>query len=266
MCVILFAAGTHTRYPLIVAANRDESYDRPAAPAGFWRDHPHVCGGRDLTHGGTWLALSTTGRFAALTNYRQRPRARRAPRSRGELTRDFLIGSSAPQAYLEDVSDRGGDYGGYSLIVGTPERLFFCSNRGVAPHAIETGVHGLSNRLLDEPWPKVQRGMSVIEKLSNASEAALLQGLLEVLADTTAAPDHLLPSTGLALEREREVSALFIPGESYGTRASTVVLVRWDGEVVFVERGFGPRGKALGTAEQRFTLQPQAIAALPQPA
>jgi uncharacterized protein with NRDE domain len=263
VCVILFGAGTHTRYPLIVAANRDEAYGRPAAPAAFWRDHSHVCGGRDLTHGGTWLALSTTGRFAAITNYRQRPRPDRAARSRGELTRDFLITSSGPLDYLADVSNRGGDYGGYSLIAGTPERLFFCSNRGTAPHAIATGVHGLSNRLLDEPWPKVQRGMAMIERLSNASEPELLEGLFEVLADTTPAPDHLLPSTGLALEREREVSALFIPGESYGTRASTVVLVRSDGDVVFVERSFGPRGKPLGTAEQRFTLQPQAIAALP---
>jgi uncharacterized protein with NRDE domain len=253
MCVILFSVGAHPRYPLIVAANRDESYERPAAPAAFWTDHPHVYGGRDLTHGGTWLALSTRGRFAAITNYRQGVRAGAAPRSRGELTRDFLIGESDAKTYLADVSRRGDEYGGYSLIAGTPEGLHFTSNRGVAPHPIQAGVHGLSNRLLNEPWPKVQRGMAVLESLATASEAALLQGLFEVLADTTAAPDHLLPSTGIALERERDLSSLFIPGESYGTRASTVVLVRADGE-----RSFGPRAKALGSSERRFTLQPQA--------
>ena len=258
MCVILFSVGAHSRYPLIVAANRDESYERPAAAAAFWTDHPHVYGGRDLSQGGTWLALSTRGRFAAITNYRQAVRAGAAPRSRGELTRDFLTGERDAETYLADVSRRGDEYGGYSLIAGTPERLYFSSNRGVAPHAIDAGVHGLSNRLLNEPWPKVRRGMAVLERLAGASESALLQGLFEVLADTTAAPDHLLPSTGIALERERDLSSLFIPGESYGTRASTVVLVRADGDVVFAERSFGPRGKPLGSVQQRFTLQPQA--------
>ncbi|HEX2831152.1 MAG TPA: NRDE family protein [Burkholderiales bacterium] len=262
MCVILFSAGAHARYPLIVAANRDEAYDRPAAPAGFWNDHPHVCAGRDLTAGGTWLGLSTTGRFAAITNYRQGIRAGAAPRSRGALTSDFLTGRDEPSAYMEEAARHGDDYGGYSLIAGTPERLYFCSNRGVAPHAVAPGVHGLSNRLLDEPWPKVQRGMAVLESLADASEAALLEGLFEVLADTAAAPDHLLPSTGITLERERDLSALFIPGGSYGTRASTVVLVREDGGVVFVEKSFGPRGKPLGIAERRFRLEPSAIAAL----
>jgi uncharacterized protein with NRDE domain len=266
MCVILFSVGRHSRYPLIVAANRDEAYARPAAPAEFWRDHPHVCGGRDLLQGGTWLALSTTGRFAAITNYRQGLPKTAAPRSRGELTRDFLLGDADPARYVEAISTRGGDYGGYSLIAGTPQRLFFCSNRSAAPYPIAPGAHGLSNRLLDEPWPKVQRGMSVLDSLADASEAALLSGLFEVLADASPAPDHLLPSTGIARERERDLSALFIPGESYGTRASTVALVRSDGDVVFAERSFGPRGQPLGTAEQRFTLQPQAIAALPQTA
>lgn len=257
MCVILFSIGGHSRYPLIIAANRDESYARPASPARFWRDHPHVCGGRDLLQGGTWLALSTTGRFAAITNYRQGLPKTVARRSRGELTRDFLTGSADPARYVENLSKRGDEYGGYSLIAGTPQALYFCSNRAAAPCAISPGVHGLSNRLLDEPWPKVQRGMRVLESLAEASESALLSGLFDVLADASLAPDHLLPSTGIARERERDLSALFIPGESYGTRASTVVLVRSDGDVVFVERSFGPRGAPLGTAEQRFTLQPQ---------
>jgi uncharacterized protein with NRDE domain len=262
MCVILFATGAHARYPLIVAANRDEAYDRPAAPAGFWKDHREVCAGRDLSQGGTWLGLSTSGRFAAITNYRQARRAGDAPRSRGALTRDFLTGRDEAFAYMNEAARHGDAYGGYSLIAGTLERLYFCSNRGVAPHAIQPGVHGLSNRLLDEPWPKVLRGMSVLESVAEADEAALLHALFEVLADTAPAPDHLLPSTGITVDRERDLSALFIPGESYGTRASTVVLVREDGEVVFVEKSFGPRGAPLGVSEQRFTLQPSATAAL----
>jgi uncharacterized protein with NRDE domain len=104
--------------------------------------------------------------------------------------------------------------------------------------------------------------MAVLESHAASSEATLLSALFEVLADTAPAPDHLLPSTGIALDRERDLSALFIPGESYGTRASTVVLVRSDGDVVFAERSFGPRGRPLGTAEQRFTLRPRATAVL----
>jgi uncharacterized protein with NRDE domain len=254
MCVILFAARSHARYPLIVAANRDEAFGRPAAPAAFWQDHPHVYGGRDLTHGGTWLGFTTTGRFAAITNYRQGPGLKDAPRSRGALTRDFLAGSEDPAAYTQRIAPHGAEYGGYSLIAGTLAQLFFISNRAGAPQPIAPGVHGLSNRLLDEPWPKVQRGMAVLDALSHASEARLLEGLFEVLADRSPAPDHLLPSTGIALERERDLSALFIAGEGYGTRASTVLLVRADGEVVFVERSFGARGRALGVAEERFTL------------
>ena len=189
-------------------------------------------------------------------------RAGDAPRSRGGLTRDFLTGRDEPAAYMNEVARHFDEYAGYSLIAGTPQQLWFCSNRGAAPHAIQPGVHGLSNRLLDEPWPKVLRGMAVLESLADASEATLLQGLFEVLADTAAAPDHLLPSTGIALERERDLSALFIPGESYGTRASTVVLVREDGDVLFVEKSFGPRGTPLGRSERRFTLERSATAAL----
>jgi uncharacterized protein with NRDE domain len=264
MCVILFAVGVHPRYPLIVAANRDEAYDRPAASASFWTDHPHVYGGRDLEHGGTWLGLGTSGRFAAITNYRQGHRLTRAPRSRGELTRDYLIGGRDAAPYLADAASRGDEYGGYSLIAGTPQRLYFCSNRANGVQPIAPGAHGLSNRLLDEPWPKVQRGIAVIRGLLNAGEPTLTHALFELLADTTPAPDHLLPSTGIALERERDLSAVFISAESYGTRASTVILLGADGDVVYLERSFGPRGTALGSTERRFTLQPQAKAALPQ--
>jgi uncharacterized protein with NRDE domain len=254
MCLILFALQAHSRYPLIVAANRDESYARPAAPAAFWTDHPHVYGGRDLEQGGTWLGLATNGRFAAVTNYRQGFRSGDAPRSRGELTRDYLAGTRNIAEYLEDIARRNAEYHGYSLIAGTPDRLFFCSNRGNGIEAISPGVHGLSNRLLDEPWPKVRRGTAVLSGLLKASESELTSALFDLLAERTPAPDHLLPSTGIAVQRERDLSAAFIPGESYGTRACTVVLVATDGSALFCERSFGPEGKLLGSTEQRFAV------------
>jgi uncharacterized protein with NRDE domain len=260
MCVILFAAGAHPRFPLIVAANRDEAYARPASPAAFWSDSPHIYAGRDLEQGGTWLGLSRDGRFAAITNYRQGIRNGDAPRSRGELTRDYLTGGRDIEDYLGEVSRRYSDYHGFSMIAGTPERLYFCSNRAERIEPITPGVHGLSNRLLDEPWPKVRRGIAVIEGLLGADEMTLTRELFELLGDTSTAPDHLLPSTGIALERERDLSAVFIAGSTYGTRASTVVLVNAQGEVLYIERSFGPGGAPKGTTEQRFHLERSAKA------
>lgn len=253
MCLILIAAGAHPDYPLIVAANRDESYSRPAAPAAFWKDEPEVFGGRDLERGGTWLGVARSGRFAAITNYRQ-GRSADAGRSRGELTREYLTGNAAPADYLARVEQRAALYNGFSLIVGYPGELWFYSNRGAAPQRIAPGVHGLSNHLLDEPWPKVRRGIAELSALLRAGEDELVTSLLQLLADRAPAPDALLPTTGVALERERALSASFIEGATYGTRASTVLLVRADARVLFRERSFGPEGAQLGEIEQRFEI------------
>ena len=261
MCLILFASRIHARYPLIVAANRDESYERPSARASFWSDHPHVYAGRDLEHGGTWLGISTNGRFAAITNYRQGHRIAAARRSRGELTRDYLVGAEPAATYVEAVARRAHGYNGFSLIAGEPGRLYFYSNRGNGVQAIEPGVHGLSNHLLDEPWPKVERGIAVLSSLARAEETEITATLFELLADRAPAPDELLPATGIALDRERALSAAFIAGQTYGTRASTVLLVDAGGEALFHERSYGARGALNGTTEQRFALELKAPAA-----
>jgi uncharacterized protein with NRDE domain len=255
MCLILFAAGVHSRFPLIVAANRDEAYDRRAAPAAVWEDHPNVYGGRDLERGGTWLGIARNGRFAAITNYRQGVRTDDAARTRGELTRNYLTASGETLQYLQDAEKHRREYHGYSLIAGTPDQLYFYSNRsddGIT--AIAPGVHGLSNRLLNEPWPKVQRGVAVLTRLLGAEENDITQTLFDLLADRTAAPDDLLPSTGITLERERALSAAFIAGETYGTRTSTVLLVGAAGGVLLCERTYGPRGVSLDRRELRFQL------------
>jgi uncharacterized protein with NRDE domain len=254
MCLILFAAGVHSGFPLIVAANRDEAYDRRAAPAAMWEDHSNVYGGRDLERGGTWLAIARNGRFAAITNYRQGRRTGKAPRTRGELTRNYLTAAGDTLQYLQGIEEHRSEYHGYSLIVGTPDQLYFYSNRSDRITAIPPGVHGLSNRLLNEPWPKVQRGTAVLTQLLGAEENDITQTLFDLLADRTPAPDHLLPSTGITLERERAVSATFIAGETYGTRASTVLLVDAAGEVLLCERTYGPQGVPLDRREVRFQL------------
>lgn len=255
MCLILLAFRAHADYPLIVAANRDEAYARPTAPAGFWPDHPQVYGGRDLEQGGTWLGLAANGRFAAITNYRQGHRVATAKRSRGELTRGYLTGSSETNAYLRQVEARSHEYNGFSLIVGGLDGLGFYSNRGGRIEDIAPGVHGLSNHLLNEPWPKVKRGVGALSALLQADEPQLVGSLFTLLADQAPAPDDLLPATGIAPERERALSAAFIASETYGTRASTVVLVSAAGEVLFCERSYGPDGIPAGTREQRFRLE-----------
>jgi uncharacterized protein with NRDE domain len=262
MCLILLAWRSHPRYPLVFAGNRDESYGRPSAPAEFWRDDPRIYGGRDLEQGGTWLGVARSGRIAAVTNYnyRERPRIGKMPRSRGELTARFLRGSDAPSDYLEQVARSAGAYGPFSLIVGDGEGLWYSSNRAASngsdrpSRELVAGVYGLSNHLLDTPWLKVTSGKRRLAGLLGAAEAPLVAGLFDILSDRDPAPDAELPDTGVGARRERELSPLFIAGERYGTRASTVVLIGGDRNVLFIERRFGPRGEALGATEKRFAL------------
>jgi uncharacterized protein with NRDE domain len=254
MCLILLAWRAHPDFPLVFAGNRDEAYERPSAAAGFWADDPDVFGGRDLEKGGTWLGVTRTGRLAAVTNYRDGSVPKTAPRSRGELAAAFLRGADAPRAYLERASARASDYGAFSLIVSDMERMHWLSNRGRGIGEIPPGVHGLSNHLLDTPWPKVVRGKQRVSALLTAKEPELIRGLFDALADRSAAPDAELPDTSVGLQRERELSPAFIAGERYGTRASTVLLVSRESEVVCVERRFGAQGVPQGEAVRRFEV------------
>ena len=254
MCLILLAWRAHPEFPLVFAGNRDEAYERASAAAGFWADDPDVFGGRDLEKGGTWLGVTRSGRLAAVTNYRDGSASGAAPRSRGELAAAFLRGTDEPRAYLEGVAARASEYGGFTLIVSDLKQMHWISNRGRGIGEVHPGVHGLSNHLLDTQWPKVVHGKQRVSALLTANEPELVQGLLDALADRTAAPDSELPDSGVGLQRERELSSAFVAGERYGTRASTVLLVSRGNEVVCVERGFGARGVPQGEAVQRFAL------------
>lgn len=254
MCLILLAWRAHPDFPLVFAGNRDEAYERPSAAAGFWADDPDVFGGRDLEKGGTWLGITRTGRLAAVTNYRTGRAPKTAPRSRGELAAAFLRGNDEPRAYLDRTAPRASDYGAFSLIVSDLERMHWLSNRGQGIGEITPGVHGLSNHLLDTPWPKVVRGKEHMSALLTAKEPELIRGLLDALSDRQPASDTELPDTGVGFQRERELSPAFIPGERYGTRASTVLLVSGGNEVVCVERRFGAQGVPQGETVQRFAL------------
>ncbi len=226
MCLIALAYKAHPRYPLIVAANRDEFLDRPALSAHFWEGAPHVLAGRDLQAGGTWLGVSRRGRFAAITNHRDLRRAPVDGPSRGLLVRRAL-----------DVDPpEVGTYMGFNLIYGAFDALRYRNNVQPVDEPLPAGIHGLSNHLLNSPWPKVLRATSRLARLLEGPDGRLVAGLFDLLADRREAPDGSLPDTGLSLEQERRVSAIFIRSPRYGTRCSTVVLVDVDGRVFFEER------------------------------
>lgn len=252
MCIILLGWRAHPRYRLVVAANRDEYFRRPTAAAAFWEDRSRILAGRDLEAGGTWLGITPGGRFAALTNYRA-DRKSDAP-SRGKLVSGFLAGNAAPGDYLDAIAPRAGAYNGFSLLVGDAKSLLFLSNRGNGPTHVAPGVHGLSNHLLDTPWPKVEKGKAGLAALLKTAFDP--QAALALLDDSGRAPNDLLPSTGVSLEIEERLSAIRIPAlGGYGTRSSTVLCIGERGEVDFRERSYREDGSVSGMVSFRFSLQ-----------
>lgn len=249
MCLILVGLYSHPRYPLVVAANRDELFARPSLGAHYWVDAPHVLGGRDLQGGGTWLGTTRQGRLAAVTNFR---RGTPAPArcSRGDLTRDFLLGQAEPASYSAGVLARAGDFNGFNLLLGLlvdgRVALSYTGHGSTGAVALAPGIYGLSNGLLDSPWPKVEQGKAALAGALH--QGATIADLFALLADREIAPDARLPDTGMALTTERLLSARFIHSPGYGTRTSTVLRYSREGVLEFYERNFGADGEQM---EQR---------------
>lgn len=263
MCLIAFALDAHPRHRLVLAGNRDEFYHRAADAAQWWHDRPTVLGGRDRQALGTWLGMTREGRVAALTNVREgTPRARTGP-SRGDLPRSFLDGTATPMDHARtltaDPNAPPAAYAGFNLLMidlfaGLPQACCL-SNRDAAPRALASGVYGLSNHLMDTPWPKVERLKQAVRESCRAdvSDDALEQRLFEALTDREVAEDALLPRTGVPLERERLLAPAFVSSTDYGTRASTVLMADRNGQVRFIERTWdGADPAARQYRERRF--------------
>jgi len=257
MCLISLAWNAHPEYALVLAANRDEFHGRPSAPLARWPDAPAVIGGRDLREGGSWLALSAGARLAAVTNVRE-PHLPAAARSRGELVRDFVTGSATAAEQAARVHAAGAAYGPHNLLLWDGRQLVYTSNRRLPqPVPVEPGIHGISNGPYDAPWPKTLRlNARLREWLSaqNHTHAADIEPLLQALADEQGAAYAELPQTGVGLEMERMLAPAFICGERYGTRASSVLLIRRDGQALLFERSFGPGKQALGDVRLELDL------------
>jgi uncharacterized protein with NRDE domain len=235
MCLIFLSISQHPKYKLIIAANRDEFYNRKTAPADFWKDQPQILGGRDLEAQGTWMAMTRSGKISMVTNYRDPKNIDVNAPSRGQLVTDFLLGEKSAENYLKEVEQSTKRYNGFNLITGNASELYYYSNYKPGAEKIQSGFYGLSNHLLDTPWPKVQRGK---ERLKSILDQSVIQAsqLFQFLYDDHRAPDDQLPETGIGLERERALSSMFIKTTGYGTRCSTVILVDHQGNVEFTER------------------------------
>lgn len=239
MCVIAWAWRAHPRYPLAVLANRDERHDRRTAPLHWWRQPPGVLAGRDLEAGGTWLGVTRSGRFAAVTN-RAGTKLENAP-SRGGLPVGFLTGAADAAAQAATVARRADDYAGFSLLFGDGDTLAFVSNREPG-RFLEPGIYGMANAALGEDAPKVRRLTALLEQWAGTGAPAAPQPWLDRLADAQPAP-----GAGPA-------SAVFVRGADYGTRASSVVVVEADGRITFAERSFGALGRSAGATAFEFGI------------
>jgi uncharacterized protein with NRDE domain len=250
MCLILFAYQVHPVYKLIVAANRDEFYQRSTAPAHYWEDSPDILAGRDLEKMGTWMGVTSAGRFSALTNYRDPKEVAEGKRSRGELVADALKSTGRVKDYMQNLMEKKELYPGYNLLVGDGNELYYYSNIGQQVQKVEPGIYGISNHLLNTDWPKVQKGKAGISKIINGKQEEIVEKLLTLLHYADPAPDEFLPSTGVSLAWERMLSPLFIKSEHYGTRSSTVLLMS-DKEIQYVERVYSKNS----ISDQHFTIE-----------
>ncbi len=253
MCLILFSLDHHSKYKLVVAANRDEFYQRPTQQADYWAEHPEILAGKDKEAGGTWMGITQTGRISMLTNYRDLSNIKQNAPSRGHLVSEFLIKSTSPTDYLAHLESNGTQYNGYNILCGSVDSLYYYGSYQQGVHKVSEGVHGLSNALLDTQWPKVEKGKEELEEILKAKTIDP-ESLFELLYDDQIAPENQLPDTDVGLEKEKMLSPVFIKSPEYGSRCSTVVLVDKKGEVLFSERTYNTLDFSYNTRTFRFQL------------
>jgi uncharacterized protein with NRDE domain len=256
VCLVLVAFEPSPAVRFVLAANRDEFYGRPTAPAAFWGDVPDLLAGRDLRAGGTWLGVTRSGRVAALTNYREPSAHRAGAPSRGELVVGFLKGRESGEDFLARIAPGAARYNGFSLLLYDGDSFWSFANTNGEAVRLSAGLYGLSNHLLETPWPKVSKTKARLLRLLEEPHVPPAWALLMILSDRTGAADEQLPKTGVPLEWERILSAPFIVSPTYGTRSSTALVIGRDATVHFAERSFGPDGQPTGTVDETFPIGP----------
>ena len=254
MCLLLISYKMHLTYKIILAANRDEFYDRPVEAANYWKENPSILAGRDLKAGGTWIGITKEGRFAAITNYRDINLNKENSPSRGKLIIDFLSNKNSIKDYSKILKETSRLYNGYNLIFGDKDNLFYFSNKTENLTKLTPGIYGLSNHLLDTPWPKVEKGKNSFKEKINRKDVGI-NDLFDILLDKTIPPDELLFDTGLSPEIERAVSPIFVETPFYGTRSSTVILWDYSDKIIFVEKSLNSSNKKWITNSFTFKIK-----------
>lgn len=237
MCLIVFANNFLDDYKLVFAANRDEFYERPSEQAEFWNEYPDLLAGKDLQAGGTWVGITKQGRFAAITNFRDLKNHKNDAPSRGNLTLDFLINDISPEEYYNKLKLSLNNFNGFNLLLGNADELYYFSNKTEGIQKLGPDIHGISNAILDTPWPKVEKSKIQLQRLIEYKKIHPWE-ILNILDDTSPAKDEELPDTGVGLELERVLSPIFIKSEKYGTRSSTMVTIDKQNNVRFVEKTY----------------------------
>ena len=237
MCLIVFANNFLDDYKLIFAANRDEFYNRLSEQAEFWNEYPDLLAGKDLQAGGTWMGITKQGKFAAITNFRDLKNHRNDAPSRGNLTLDFLINDITPEEYYNKLKPILNNFNGFNLLLGSVDGLCYFSNKLDGLQKLDPDIHGISNSILDTPWPKVEKSKRQLKQLIEQQNIHPWE-ILNLLDDTSQAKDEELPDTGVGLELERMLSPIFIKSKEYGTRSSTIVTVDKYNNVRFVEKTY----------------------------
>ncbi|MCP4118174.1 MAG: NRDE family protein [Desulfobacteraceae bacterium] len=254
MCLILVAHKPTPLKRLIIAANRDEFFTRPTRAMDFWEDNPDILAGKDLTGGGTWLGITKTGRFAALTNYRDPSVQKSAPPSRGTIITDYLQSRLTPKAFIGRLQKQAHRFNGFNLLAGDTSTLYWFSNMAAEPKQLPPGIYGISNHLIDTPWPKVTKGKKALAAILARNKDITMAPLFSMLSDTEAPGDNELPDTGVGKEWERILAPIFIDSPGYGTRSSAVIVMDETGEVEVCERNFNERNN-LEYSEKGFAFQ-----------
>lgn len=251
MCLIAFAWDAHPDYRLLLAANRDELHQRPSQDMHWWPDQQDILAGRDLQAGGAWLAMSKSGRFATVTNYREGQQRRAGLESRGGLVTAFVAGKESPADFVAGIA--GERYAGFNLLAADDTGIWYVSNRGDGPRRLPAGVYGLSNATLDTPWSKLVRTRDALSGLI-ASDEVDETHLMRLLADRSVSPVSEIEQGHLPFELARAVTAPFIVTDQYGTRCTTVLRWNREGDVSLRERRFGAAGEKAGESEFRFSI------------
>ncbi|MCC2615770.1 NRDE family protein [Aestuariibacter halophilus] len=225
MCILFIAVKQHPDLPLIIAANRDEFYQRPTTPSGFWNEYPSILAGKDRQAGGTWMGVTRGGKIAALTNVREPQRVLDNAPSRGELTVNYLTEDVSTSDYLQCCQSSRQHYNGYNLLFGEWHNLHVYNNRSDTLTVLKPGFYALSNASIDMHWPKQRRGVKGLQAACQLPADHIVDALLTVLQDDHQAPEEALPDTGIPKDWERLLSSIFITTPDYGTRCSTILTV-----------------------------------------